>query len=155
MRRRKARELALRMLYQMETNGDDTEVALLRYCETFPYQDDIIDYTKVLLSGIKAKIQIIDADIAQASEHWRQDRITYVDKNILRLGIYEMLFSYDVPPKVAIDEAIELGKKYGGEDSQGVYQRCSYNLRISTRLMRNAESRFKRLPTRVAGSWPI
>lgn len=118
MRRRKARELALRMLYQMETNGDDPELALAKYCEIFPYQKDIVDYTKLLLSGVTMEKSFIDRYIEDACEHWKMNRITYVDKNILRLGIYEMFFSVDVPPKVAIDEAIELGKKYGNEDSR-------------------------------------
>lgn len=118
MRRRKARELALRMLYQMETNGDDPELALTKYCETFPYHADVIDYTKFLLSGVLKEKETIDRYIEDTSEHWRLGRITYVDKNILRLSIFEMLFSPDVPPKVAIDEAIELGKKYGNENSR-------------------------------------
>ena len=118
MRRRKARELALRMLYQMETNSEDTERALARYCESFPYQQDIMDYTRGLLSGIEEERDTIDEHIKSASDNWKLDRITYVDSNILRIGIYEMLFAEDVPPKVAIDEAIELAKKYGSEDSR-------------------------------------
>ena len=106
------------MLYQMETNSEDTDRALARYCESFPYQQDVIDYTRVLLSGIERERDAIDKLIKDASDNWRLDRITYVDINILRLGIYEMLYSADVPPKVAIDEAIEIGKKYGNEDSQ-------------------------------------
>lgn len=106
------------MLYQMETNSEDIDRALARYCESFPYQQDIIDYTRMLLSGIERERDAIDGYIRGASENWRIDRLTYVDINILRIGIYEMLFSEDVPPKVAIDEAIEIGKKYGSEDSQ-------------------------------------
>jgi transcription antitermination factor NusB len=106
------------MLYQMETNGEDPELALLGYCQSFPYQQAVIDYTKVLLSGVRQYKEVIDNWVEQASEHWRPGRITYVDRNILRIGAYEMLFSRDVPVKVAIDEAIELGKKYGSEDSR-------------------------------------
>ncbi len=106
------------MLYQAETNGDDLERALAAYCEIFPYQPDIIGYAKSVLSGITKNKINIDEYIQRACEHWRLDRITYVDMGILRIGAYEMLFSEDVPPKVAIDEAIELGKKYGNEDSR-------------------------------------
>ncbi len=102
----------------METNSENTDRALARYCESFPYQQDVIDYTRGLLSGIERERDAIDSLIKDASENWRLDRLTYVDINILRLGIYEMLFSEDVPPKVAIDEAIEIGKKYGAEDSR-------------------------------------
>jgi transcription antitermination factor NusB len=118
VRRRKARELALKMLYQMELNGDDAETALRRYCEIFPYRSDIVDYSRFLLVGITGQQQRLDQYIEKASEHWKLSRFTYVDKNVLRIGTYELLFSPDVPPKVAIDEAIELGKKFGGEDSK-------------------------------------
>ena len=106
------------MLYQMELNGDDAEVALRKFCEIFPYQKEIVDYSRFLLVGINKEQQLLDQYIEKASEHWKLSRFTYVDKNILRIGAYEMLFSPDVPPKVAIDEAIELGKKFGSEDSK-------------------------------------
>lgn len=105
------------MLYQMETNNEDPEIALAGYCETFPYQTDIIEYTGLLLSGIKKERETIDRFIETACEHWKIDRIAFVDKNIMRIGIFEMIFYPNVPPKVAIDEAIEMGKKYGNEDS--------------------------------------
>ncbi|MCX7856891.1 MAG: transcription antitermination factor NusB [Deltaproteobacteria bacterium] len=117
MRRRKARELALRILYQEETQGGDPLIALTNYTQIFPYREDIIEYSRKLLSGIKKEKERIDNYIREASKNWSLERITLVDKNILRIGIYEMLYSEDVPPIVAIDEAIELGKKYGNEDS--------------------------------------
>jgi transcription antitermination protein NusB len=105
------------MLYQVETNGEDPEGALTKYCSLFPYQEDIVDYARYLLAGIVSHKANIDEFIRKAAENWRIDRIAYVDKNVLRIGIFEMLFSEDVPPKVAIDEAIEMGKKYGSEES--------------------------------------
>ena len=118
MRRRKARELALKMLYQMEVNLDAVDGALERYLNVFPHQDDIVDYTRSLLSGVKRERENLDRYIAEASEHWKISRITYVDRNILRVAVFEMLYSPEVPPKVAIDEALELAKKFGGEDSK-------------------------------------
>jgi transcription antitermination protein NusB len=118
VRRRKARELALKMLYQMELNEEDREAALRSYCEIFPYQSDVVDYARFLLLGVTKQQARVDDYIEKASEHWKLSRLTYVDKNILRIGTYEMLFSPDVPPKVAIDEAIEMGKKFGSEDSK-------------------------------------
>ncbi len=106
------------MLYQVETHGEDRLEALTKYCSLFPYQEDIADYARYLLTGIGTHQEKIDEFIRQACEHWRIDRIAYVDKNVLRIGIFEMIFSVDVPPKVAIDEAIEMGKKYGSEDSR-------------------------------------
>jgi transcription antitermination protein NusB len=118
VRRRKARELALKMLYQMEVNQDTADAALERYVRVFPYQDDIVDYARFLLAGVRKEKESLDHFIAMASEHWKISRITYVDKNILRVAIYEMLHSPEVPPKVAIDEAIELAKKFGAEESK-------------------------------------
>lgn len=115
--RRKARELALRMLYQMETSGEDPEVALVGYCEAFPYQKEVVEYARGLLSGVRRNVVTLDSLIEEACKNWRLDRVTLVDKAILRLGVYELLFSEDVPPKVAIDEAVELSKKYGDGDS--------------------------------------
>ena len=106
------------MLYQMELDGGDAETALGKFCEIFPYQKEIVDYSRFLLVGINKEQEHLDQYIEKASEHWKLSRFTYVDKNILRIGAYEMLFSPDVPPKVAIDEAIELGKKFGSEDSK-------------------------------------
>ncbi|OPY69153.1 MAG: hypothetical protein A4E57_01358 [Syntrophorhabdaceae bacterium PtaU1.Bin034] len=106
------------MLYQMEVNHDPAEAALQRYVRIFPYQDDIVSYARFLLTGIKKEQGQLDLYIEKASEHWKISRITYVDKNILRVAIYEMLYSTEVPPKVAIDEALELAKKFGSEESK-------------------------------------
>ncbi len=118
MRRRKARELALKILYQMDLNHEDPRVALDNYCKIFPYPEDVVAYARFLLTGIERQQKKLDDYIVGVSEHWAIHRITYVDRNILRMAIFEMLFSEDVPPKVAIDEAIELGKKFGSEDSK-------------------------------------
>ena len=118
MRRRKARELALKMLYQMEVNREGAGAALERYVKVFPYEEDIVSYTRFLLEGVTKELKGLDRCIKGASEHWKLSRITYVDRNILRVAIFEMLHSPEVPPKVAIDEAIELAKKFGTEDSK-------------------------------------
>ena len=106
------------MLYQMEVNRDTIDKALEKYTKIFPYQEDIVEYARFLLVGIKREQEKLDDCIATASEHWKISRITYVDKNILRVAIYEMLHSQEVPPKVAIDEALELAKKFGAEESK-------------------------------------
>lgn len=106
------------MLYQVETAGEDSDRALTKYCSLFPYQEDIVVYARHLLAGIGSHQEQIDGFIRKACDHWRIDRIAYVDKNVMRIGVFEMIFSGDVPPKVAIDEAIEMGKKYGSEDSR-------------------------------------
>jgi N utilization substance protein B len=106
------------MLYQMEVNREAAGAALERYVKVFPYEEDIVSYTRFLLEGVTRELKGLDGCIVGASEHWKLSRITYVDKNILRVAIFEMLHSSEVPPKVAIDEALELAKKFGSEDSK-------------------------------------
>jgi transcription antitermination protein NusB len=106
------------MLYQMEVNREAAGAALERYVNVFPYEEDIVSYTRLLLEGVTRELEGLDRCIVEASEHWKLSRITYVDKNILRVAIFEMLHSPEVPPKVAIDEALELAKKFGTEDSK-------------------------------------
>ncbi len=106
------------MLYQMEVNHDTIDQALEKYTKIFPSQEDVISYARFLLAGIRREQEKLDECIATTSEHWKISRITYVDKSILRVAIYEMLYSEQVPPKVAIDEALELAKKFGAEDSK-------------------------------------
>ncbi len=106
------------MLYQMEVNREAAGAALERYVKVFPYEEDIVSYTRLLLEGVTRELKGLDGCIVGASEHWKLSRITYVDKNILRVAIFEMLHSPEVPPKVAIDEALELAKKFGSEDSK-------------------------------------
>lgn len=108
----------MKMLYQMEVNGDSGSAALERYVTVFPYQEDIVDYARLLLSGVRKEREKLDRCIEEASEHWKISRITYVDRNILRVAIFEMLYSEEIPPKVAIDEALEVAKKFGSEDSK-------------------------------------
>jgi N utilization substance protein B len=106
------------MLYQTEVDRDASDAGLERYLNIFPYHDDIVAYTRFLLSGVKKEQAALDRCIEETSENWKISRITYVDKSILRVGIFEMLYSEEVPPKVAIDEALELAKKFGSEDSK-------------------------------------
>ena len=108
----------MKMLYQMEVNRGNPDGALERYVKIFPYQEEIVAYTRFLLSGVTKEQAKLDHFIVDASDNWKLSRITYVDKNILRVAIYEMLYSPDVPPKVAIDEALEFAKKFGAEDSK-------------------------------------
>ena len=106
------------MLYQMEVNKESADGALRKYTTIFPHQEDVVSYARFLLSGIMQEQGQLDRYIEEASEHWKISRITYVDKNILRLATYEMLYSEEIPPKVAIDEALELAKKFGAEESK-------------------------------------
>lgn len=75
------------------------------------------EYARSLAAGVESSIDEIDDVIGQTSEHWAVSRMPYVDRNILRIAVYELLHEADVPPSVVINEAVELAKVYGGDDS--------------------------------------
>ena len=113
--RRKARETALQALYKIDISdaaGDDAlELEELapgtesrRYCET-------------LVRGVKSRLAELDAEIEKHSENWTVKRMSVVDRNILRIAAYELMYCSDVPYKVIIDEAVELAKTFGTDES--------------------------------------
>jgi transcription antitermination factor NusB len=116
-RRRRARELALQVLFHMEFNSEDGNEAFDLVCESFAPPEDIRAFSRLLVLGVWEKKDELDALIGRSSINWRLERMSRVDKSILRLAAYEILYMKDIPPKVSIDEAVELGKKYGTEDS--------------------------------------
>lgn len=131
-KRRKARELVLSSLYSYEIKGDSS-------AETFSHflsKSKLDPRSKLFASDLYHKvinnIENIDVMIKECVKNWDFSRISVVDKNILRMGICELLFFGDVPRKVSIDESIELAKKYGGEDSgsfvNGVLDAIAKNL---------------------------
>jgi len=118
--RRKSRELALKVLYQMEHGDATAQEALDSFADNFAAPKRLWVYAQELVNGIAEHVAEIDQALAEASHTWRVERMSRVDRNILRLACYEMLFSGgSVPPKVAINEAVELAKRYGAEDSPG------------------------------------
>ena len=115
--RRKARELAIQILFNMEFNpGDPDEIYDLVY-ENFRPSRSIRVFSKKLVCGVRENIKYLDSIIRSSSKNWRLERMPVVDRNILRLASYEILFMEDIPHKVSIDEAVELGKKFGAEES--------------------------------------
>jgi transcription antitermination factor NusB len=115
--RRKARELATQILFHMEFNpGDPDEVCDL-ICDNFNSAKSIRAFSRKLVCGVRENIEYLDKLIGESSENWRLERMPIMDRSILRLGAYEILFMKDIPPKVTIDEAVELGKKYSTEES--------------------------------------
>jgi len=112
-----ARERALQFLYQHDVTGAFGDVAISRFQENFHPDERPPGYFQQLVYGVKTHLAELDAYIARFSEHWRLERMALIDRNVLRLAIFELLHSPQVPPKVAINEAIELAKRYGGEDS--------------------------------------
>lgn len=117
-KRRKAREVALQFLYQLDLIGDvDPSPHEAEFWARHPVDDDTRAFADVLVHGAKTNQAKIDHAISQFAEHWDLERMAVVDRNILRLAVYELLYSADVPPKVAINEAIEIAKKFGTKES--------------------------------------
>lgn len=133
-KRRKSRELALQFLYQLDLNGaDDPEPYESEFWSRHPVDAETHDFADGLVRGAKQNQPKIDQLIARCTEHWDLDRMAAVDRNILRLAVYELLFQFDVPPKVIINEAIEIAKKFGTAESSrfinGVLDRIHKELR--------------------------
>lgn len=114
--RHKARRQALQMLYQREVTGDS--IGRILDDESFSVEDGVPElYARELATGVEASIGELDTVIGTTSEHWTVGRMPLVDRNILRIATFELLHLPDVPPSVAINEAVELAKVYGGDDS--------------------------------------
>ncbi|HEX9664306.1 MAG TPA: transcription antitermination factor NusB [Patescibacteria group bacterium] len=115
-----ARTIAMQTLYEWDFNGrpaNQLNAYLKHNMSEFAPDFDDGGFTKHLLEGVTAKIKEIDQSITKYAPEWPLDQITIVDRNILRIGIYELIFDNSIPDKVAINEAIELAKTFGGESS--------------------------------------
>jgi N utilization substance protein B len=115
--RRRARELALQLLYQYEMTESPPEEMQENLEEWRGATDGIRQFADVLIRGTLEHIDEIDGELARQTAHWRLERLAAVDRNILRLAMYELLFHAETPHAVVIDEAIEIAKKYGAGES--------------------------------------
>ena len=116
-KRRKSRECALQVLFQLEFNSADPEALIRRYWEYQKVTEDVREYGNWIIEGIRAHSREVDAAIQSASENWRIPRMAVVDRNILRISVYELLFEKTLVPAIVINEAIEIAKKYSGEEA--------------------------------------
>ena len=117
MSRRKAREAAFKVLFQVEQANAEPDKALLRTVDEYPLAEKDQRFTQELIGGTLEHICIIDQRIAEYSKEWSLQRMSSVDRNIMRIACYEILFYDDSQPVVAINEAIEMAKRYGDENS--------------------------------------
>ncbi|MDO8848576.1 MAG: transcription antitermination factor NusB [Coriobacteriia bacterium] len=116
LERTRARRQALQILYQREIT--EQTVAQILGDKSYSEEDgELSDYCRELAIGTERNSEAIDAEIEMTSQHWSLMRMPYVDRNILRLAVYEILFEPDVPDSVAINEAVEMAKAYGTDDS--------------------------------------
>lgn len=117
--RRKGRELALQALYQIEITGDSSIAALDLFLQHFEGAAKAKEFARRLVSGVVSQRPELDRLIAQATEHWKLERLAKVEHELLRLAAYEVAFCPDIPVPVSLDEAVEIAKRYGSEDSAG------------------------------------
>lgn len=116
-RRSRAREVALQLLFQHDLNKRIDRAALERFVRDRLREETLIPFCLGLYDGVLAHQGDIDRRLSEAAENWRLVRMAAVDRNVLRLGAYELLHAPDTPPNVALDEAIELARRYGSADS--------------------------------------
>jgi transcription antitermination factor NusB len=134
-KRRKARELALQFLYQLDLRGagDAGPHEAEFWAQHSAADEETREFVTALVNGTRTHRAKIDEMITQSAEHWNLERMSVVDRNILRLAVFELGWERDVPPRVAINEAIEIAKKFGTRESgrfiNGVLDRVHRELR--------------------------
>ena len=119
MIRRKGREIALQILYQKDVAGLSTEEAIENYKQHFNVTNskEAFEFGEELVKGVGENSKFIDEIIQKYAPSWPIERMNITDRNILRLAVYEMFFRPDIPEVVSINEAVELAKLYGTDDS--------------------------------------
>jgi N utilization substance protein B len=158
-RRTRGREIALQVLYQTEQNPGMGPAEVRRFIERRLLSDrKLVEFAEGLVNGVREHRAAIDGLITDAAENWRLDRMAAIDRNILRLGAYEMLHCTDVTPKVAINEALELAKRYSTAQSSrfvnGILDRLKPHLVPPAPEMPEPGVEAKAEPESEAGSDP-
>ena len=131
--RREGREFALKVLYSLYDHDSEIEFILKDFWDSFRFQGDVLGepiedvsrsvpahvkaFAEILIKGVVDHLEEIDATIERHSTNWALDRMARVDLSLLRMSVYELLYESDVPPSVVMNEAIEIGKRYGTKDT--------------------------------------
>ncbi len=121
-KRTRSRELALQILYQVDVRKDNIDEFIADFWENQIASDDtsddsVMEFSTTLVNGTLKNLVQIDEYITSYAENWQLSRMAVIDRNIMRMGVFELLYLEDMPPKVAINEAVELAKKYGDTES--------------------------------------
>lgn len=116
-KRTAARELALQALYQWDMQGDDFEARFDDFLNEWSDDADTANFARELTLGCRMWLDQVDDAIRAAARNWTLERMARVDRQVLRLGAYELLFRDDIPPHVSINEAVDLAKKFGAKES--------------------------------------
>jgi transcription antitermination protein NusB len=116
-KRHQARELALKVLFQLEGSGGDLDEVLAYHAAEGAATSDVASFARDLVRGVIDNRERLDTILTDASEHWRLDQMAKVDRIILRIAVYEIAIDRQVPTKAAINESIELAKTFSGEEA--------------------------------------
>ncbi|MFO0984543.1 MAG: transcription antitermination factor NusB [Planctomycetota bacterium] len=116
-KRTQAREVALKALYLLDVRGDEIVPELDGYLREDTQDEDVLSYARVLIDGVREHLREIDEQIAAAAQNWELKRLAVVDRNILRIAVFELLREADVPARAVLNEAIEIGKKFSTAQS--------------------------------------
>ncbi len=121
----------MQALFQIEMNQDHSRESVELFCKHFGVSKNVKPFFLRLVEGVKEFQREIDPLIERFSENWKISRMSRVDRNIMRSAVYELLYCNDIPPKVSINEAIDIGKKFGTEDSGAFINGILDSIRIS------------------------
>jgi N utilization substance protein B len=117
-KRSKGREHALKILYAVDITGDDPKNCIAVFWKDNDEPDaEVRSFAEAIVLGVNRDRELIDKVITRYTTNWQLERMAVIDRNVLRQATYELLFRDDIPPKVAINEAIDIAKKYGDKDS--------------------------------------
>ncbi len=118
MKRRKAREYALQLLYQLDIRKEKPSATILKhFWAEYDPDEEVRAFADEIVKGTYKHLAKINTLIHQCAKNWSLDRMAVVDRNVLRMAAYEILYRMDIPTSVTINEAIEIAKKYGTDDS--------------------------------------
>ena len=131
-KRHQARELALKVLFQLESSGDDPEEVLLYHAAEGAATADVTNFAGQLVRGVIANRDKLDSILSETSENWKLEQMAKVDRIVLRIAVYEITIDRHVPTKAAINESIELAKTFSGEEAgrfvNGILGRVAANV---------------------------
>ena len=136
--RRLSREMALKVLFQIDLVSTNIEETLKYTFGNGKFSDEVKEFTLILVKGVMSNLSEIDKAINNYTNNWSLERITNIDRNILRMAIYEILYLKNIPKSVSINEAVELAKKYGTKSSfsfvNGVLGKIDKNDKIMKKI---------------------
>lgn len=116
-KRTKSRECALQILYALDICKDNAQTIIENYWQQHEAEVEVKKFANSLIKGIMENLSGIDEFISKYTDNWRIERMAVIDRNIIRMATYELLFVEDIPPKVSINEAVELAKRFGDDES--------------------------------------